>query len=149
MAKKLTLVDIKNENKRYSEKKRIDLSEDEYVVIYPYFAPTKMSELIQEMVSDKQRATEAGLEFDKINMGDWFLFNIVYKFADLGIPSDIKKKIAAFNVLVDWKHFGKIVESYPQESINSLEDAFLNFKDNFELLTKQDLTNIEDNEIVQ
>lgn len=137
MAKKISLVDIKNDNKVYDQKKRIDLSEDEYVVIYPHFSPTKIAELIKEMVTDEQRANGAGIKFDHINMGDWYLFNVVYKFADLGIPSDIKKKIQAFAHLIDYKHFSKIVDSFPQESMKSLEESFLRFSENFDLLLKE------------
>lgn len=137
MAKKISLVDIKNDNKAYDQKKRIDLSDEEYVVIYPYFSPSKVAELIKEMITDQQRANGAGIKFDHINMGDWFLFNIVYKFADLGIPSDIKKKVQAFAHLIDYKHFGKIIDSFPQESMKSLEESFLRFSENFDLLLKE------------
>jgi hypothetical protein len=137
MSKKISLVDIKNENKVYDQKKRIDLSEDAYVVIYPHFSPTKITELIKEMITDQQRAEEVGIKFDQINMSDWFLFNIIYKFADLGIPSEIKKKVQAFAHLIDYKYFGQIIESFPQESIKSFEESFFRFKENFDLLTKE------------
>jgi hypothetical protein len=137
MTKKLTLVDIKNQNKVYEQKQRIELSDEFHLFIYPHFSPTKISELIKEMVTDGQRATEAGIDFDKINMGDWFMFNVIYKFADLGIPSEIKKKVQAFTYLIDSDFFGKIVESFPQESIKKLEESFLRFQANFELLLKE------------
>jgi hypothetical protein len=137
MSKKLTLADIKNENKVYEQKKRIELSDDFHVFIYPHFSPSKIAELIKEMITDQQRATEAGLNFDKINMGDWFLFNIIYKFADLGIPSEIKKKVQAFTYIIDSKYFEQIINAFPEESIKKVNDAFLRFKENFDLLMKE------------
>lgn len=131
MSKKISLVDIKNDNKVYSQKKRIELDENSHAFIYPHFAPSKQAELIKEMITDSQRAKEAGIDFDKINMADWSLFNIIYKFADLGIPSEIKKKVQAFYLLVDWKYFGKIIESFPQESIDEFTQTFLRFSENF------------------
>lgn len=137
MSKKLTLTDIKNENKVYEQKKRIELSDDFHVFIYPHFSPSKIAELIKEMITDPQRATEAGLNFDKINMGDWFLFNIIYKFADLGIPSEIKKKVQAFTYIIDSMYFEQIINAFPEESIKKVNDAFLRFKENFDLLMKE------------
>lgn len=134
--KKLTLTDIKNEIKVFDQKKRVDLSDDFYVVIYPHFSPTKLTELIKEMVTDKLRAEEAGLDFEKINIADWVLFSIIYKFADLGIPSEIKKKIQAFAQLIDSKYFGKIIESFPKESIKEFEETFMRFNENFQELLK-------------
>jgi hypothetical protein len=136
MSKKLTLNDIKNENKVYSIKKKITLSGDFHVNIYPNFSPSKITELIKEMVTDKQRAEDAGLNFDDINMGDWVLFNIIYKFADLGIPSDILKKVEAFTILIDSEHFSEIINEFPQESIDKLNKAFARFRENFDFIMK-------------
>jgi hypothetical protein len=144
MSKKISLVDIKKDVKKYDQQKRIDLNEDTFVVIYPHFSPSKMAELIKEMVTDKLRAEEAGIDFDKVNMSDWFLFNIIYKFADLGIPSKIEKKVQAFNVLIDWEYFGQVIEAFPQESIKAFEKAFLQFKDNLDvILDNKELVNDE------
>lgn len=136
-SKKLTLTDIKNEVKVFEDKKRVQLSEGFHVFIYPHFSPTKIAELIKEMVTDNERAEKAGIDFEKINQGDWYLFNIIYKFADLAIPSEIKKKIQAFTYLIESEHFGKIIESFPKESLTKLEQSLNRFKENFELLMKE------------
>jgi hypothetical protein len=137
MSKKLTLADIKNQIKVYEQKQRIELSDDFHLFIYPHFSPSKIGELIKEMVTDPQRAKDAGIDFDEINMGDWFLFNVIYKFADLGIPSEIKKKVQAFSYLVDSEFFGKIIDSFPQESIHKIEESFNNFQENFNAILQE------------
>ena len=136
-SKKLTLTDIKNENKIYEQKKRVELSDNYHVFIYPNFSPVKIKDLIKELVNDPQRATDAGLNFDNINMGDWFLFNVIYKFSDLGIPSEIKKKIQAFTYLMDSAYYEQIINAFPQESLKKINDAFLRFKENLDLLMKE------------
>ncbi|PLR99647.1 hypothetical protein [Bacillus sp. T33-2] len=144
MSKKLTLNDIKNENKVFSQKKKIELSDDYHVFIYPHFSPTKIAELIKEMVTDKIRAEDAGINFNEIHMADWVLYNIIYKFTDLGIPSEIKKKVQAFAYLVDSQYFGTIIESFPQESIKKFTDSFAKFKENFDLVMKSQDMSVEE-----
>ncbi|WP_080845555.1 hypothetical protein [Cytobacillus gottheilii] len=137
MSKKITLTDIKNDNKAYSQKKRVELSDDSHVFIYPHFSPTKMAELSKELATDAIRAKEAGIDFEKINLTDWSLYSIIYKFADLGIPSEIKKKVQAFQLLVDWKHFGDLIEAFPKESIKEFENYFMRFQQGvFEVLDR-------------
>lgn len=136
-SKKLTLTDIKNENKVYEQKKRIELSDDFHVFIYPNFSPTKIREVIKEILTDPQRAKDAGLNFDDINMGDWFLFNVIYKFAELGIPSDIKKKVQAFTYLIDSKYYEQIINAFPKDSIKKINESFLRFKENLDVLIKE------------
>jgi hypothetical protein len=112
VSKKLTLKDLKNENKIYDQKKKVTLSDEYYVNIYPYFSPIKISEYINETLTDPQRAKEAGIDFDKISLEDWSLFNIIYKFTDLGIPNEIDKKVKAFTDIANSKYWEKIISSF-------------------------------------
>jgi hypothetical protein len=137
MSKKLTLTDIKNENKIYDQKKKVTLSDEYYVYVYPNFSPIKISELIREVLTDPQRAKDADINFDEINMADWGLFNIIYKFTDLGIPNDIKKKVQAFTEIMNSEYWGKIIESFPQESIQKITDSLNRFSENFESIVKE------------
>lgn len=136
MSKKLTLIDIKNENKIYDQKEKVILSDEFYVNIYPNFSPIKISELIREILTDPQRAKDAGIDFDKINITDWGLFNLIYKFADLNIPSDIQKKVQAFNEIMNSDYWTKIIEAFPEESINKFKEALDNISSNLETLVK-------------
>lgn len=133
-AKKLTLTDIKNETKVYEEKQKVELSDGVFVNIYPNFSPTKISEYIREIVTDPIRAKEVGIDFDGIALSDWSMFNVICKFTDLGIPTDIEKKVDVFLMFADSKRFWEILSSFPAESIAKLTEAANNFKDNQELL---------------
>lgn len=137
MAKKITVTDIKNDNKKFTEKKKVILSDEYYVHIYPNFSLEAISELINEIISDPKRAKDEGIDFNKINMGDWSMFNIVYKFSDLGIPSDIKKKVQVYTELIKSNYWTKIVESFPIESINKVKVSLDNYYDNLQLLKKE------------
>ena len=139
MSKKLTLTDIKNENKIYDQKKKVVLSDEYFINIYPNFSPIKIAELIRETLSDPQKAKDAGIDFDQISIADWGLFNIIYKFTDLGIPSDIKKKVQAFIEIMNTEYWAKIIESFPEESINKIKESLDRFSANFEKLTQEEI----------
>ena len=141
MSKKITLNDIKKDNKKFSEKVKVPLSETHHAEIYPHFSSVKITELIKEMVTDSERAKKAGIDFDKINLSDWGLYNIIYKFSDLGIPSDIEKKVETFHLLIEWDYFGKLIESFPQESIDKFNNHLNNFNKNIEAIVKQNQLN--------
>jgi hypothetical protein len=137
--KKLTLKSIKNENKIYEEKIKINLPNGYYVYIYKSFSPLKIAELIRETLTDPQKAKEAGINFDNISIPDWGLFNIIYKFTDLGIPSDIKSKVAAYIEIMNSEYWTKIIESFPEESINKIKESLDRFSANFEKLTQEEI----------
>ncbi len=121
MAKKLTLTDLKSEVSKYNIKQRIDLSEDLYVDIYPNFSPSKISELIKNFLDYQDLLKKE--ELDIKNTSDWFLFNIIETFVDLSIPKDIKKKVQFYLVLRDSEHFYKIIDSFPEESFERLNQS--------------------------
>lgn len=141
MSKKITLNDIKKDNKKFSEKVKVQLSETHHAEIYPHFSPVKITELIKEMLTDGERAKKVGIDFDQINLSDWGLYNIIYKFSDLGIPSDIEKKVEAFYLLIEFDYFGKIIDSFPKESIDKFNTHLDNFNKNLEAIVKQNKLN--------
>jgi hypothetical protein len=143
MAKKLTMTDIKNENKKYTEKKKVVLSDEYYVHIYPNFSPESISELINEIISDSQRAKEVGINFDKISTSDWSIFNVIYKFTDLGIPTDIKRKVQAFTEIMNSEYLVKIIEAFPVESINKVKISLDNYVNSLKLLQNENKFNFE------
>ena len=137
MSKKLTLTDIKNSNKKFTQKKRVDLSDGSHLFIYPYFSPTSKNELIKEIMTEFTKATELGLDFKKINFADWTAFNLIYKYADLGIPKDIKKKIIAFHELLNYELFGEILASFPKESIDGFNETVLQVQQNLNAILQE------------
>jgi hypothetical protein len=137
--KKLNLSAIAKENKKFDQKKKVTLSDEYYVNIYINFSPLKIAELIRETLTDPQKAKEAGINFDNISIPDWGLFNIIYKFTDLGIPTDIKSKVAAYIEIMNSEYWTKIIESFPEESINKIKESLDRFSANFEKLTQEEI----------
>lgn len=142
MSKKLTLAMIKEEVKKYDEKVKIQLSDDVHTFIYPNFSPSKISEMIKETITDAIRAKEANIDFDQINMAEWGLFNIIKHFCDLGIPSDIKKKVQSYLFLRDSDYFEQILKSFPKESINKVEESLKRVTENMTQLNKLNDTSL-------
>lgn len=147
MSKKLTLADINKEVKEYERKKRVELSGDFHVFIYPLFSPSKIKELLQDVLMDGVKANEAGIDFESIDTAEWGLFNIIVHFADLGIPKEIKKKVQVFLSLRDSVHFHEIINHFPEESIQKVTDALEVATQNLNKLINEN-NNVNLNELV-
>lgn len=140
-SKKLNIGVIEKENKIYEEKVKVDLSNGYYVNIYKNFSPIKINELVREILTDRQRAEESGIDFTEINMKDWGYFNIIYKFSDLGIPSDIKSKVDAFIQVMNFKDWTKILSAFPKESIDEIIESLEIASNNLEEYMKKEFGN--------
>lgn len=149
MSKKIKLSDIKNDNKKFEEKKKVELSDDYYINIYPNFSNDKIAELINETILDPQRAKESGIDFDKIPLADWGLFNIIYKFSDLDIPSDIKRKVQAFEIVMKSEYWTKIIAAFPEESILKVKESLGIFTENFKMLSRQEIEHELENQLTE
>ena len=144
MSKKLTLSAIKESNKKYTQKKRVELSDGTHLFIYPHFSQPDKIALIKEIMTNAVEAKEAGIDLDSLNFSDWTAFNLIYKFADLGIPKDIKKKIQTFHELVKYDYFGEIIEAFPQESIDGFTKTTQTFQKNLDKIMEQRGIKLED-----
>lgn len=138
MSKKLTLSAIKESNKKYSQKKRVELSDGSHLFIYPHFSQPDQIELIKEIINNQAEAKNLGIKLEQINYSDWVLFNVVYKFADLGIPKDLKKKIQCFHELIKYDCYGEIVKAFPLESIQDFQETAVNFQNNLTAVLKNE-----------
>jgi hypothetical protein len=127
-AKKLNLALIKENIKKYDEKVKVALGEDVYTHIYPNFSPTKISEMMVELLTDKERAEKAGIDFESLSMLDWFYLNIIKHFADVSIPTDIKKKVQYFIFLKESDYLPLIIQEFPLHSIERVTRAIENAK---------------------
>lgn len=57
MSKKLTMKAIKDDNSKYSKKKRIDFEgTDYYINIYLHFSPTKIKDMYEDLANTIQDA---------------------------------------------------------------------------------------------
>ena len=88
---------------------------------FPNFSPTKVQQLITEILTDKARAEKAGLKFD-VSTSNWGFFNIIKHFTDLGIPDDIEGKLKVYMTLIETEYFSQIIRSFPQESIDMVSE---------------------------
>jgi len=122
MTKKLTLGQIQKEVDIYSKKKSVPLNDNFHVNIFPNFAPTKIQQLITEILTDKAKAEKEGLEFD-VSTTNWGYFNIIKHFTDLGIPDDIEGKLKVYLMLLETDYFADIIRAFPQESIDKVTNA--------------------------
>lgn len=150
MAKKLNLKIMKKTVKHLDEKKKVvvdidDKGEEVIVYIYPNFSNTRIDNFVKEIFSDEKRALEQGIDFSKVNRGNWFFFNLIKHFSDLenDIPNEIKEKIQYYMILVETPYFPKIVEQFPQESILKLQDAVKALVEQVESLTDNQIAEFE------
>lgn len=150
MAKKLNLKVMKKAVKHLDEKKKVvvdvdDKGEEVVVYIYPNFSNTRIDNFVKEMFSSEQEALKQGIDFSKVNRGNWFFFNLIKHFSDLenDIPDDIKQKIQYYLILVETPYFPKIVEAFPKESILKLQDAVADLVEKVGALTDKQLLDIE------
>lgn len=148
--RKIKLSDIEKSNKIYDHKIKVTLDDNFYINIFPNFSPIKLSELIKETIlTDAQRAKDEGIDFDKITLGDWGLFNIIYKFSDLDIPDDIKSKIQAFETIMNSKYWTNIIAAFPEESILQAKQSLDNFTENYKALSQQEIERILENQLIE
>lgn len=150
MAKKLNLKVMKKATKHLDEKKKVvvdvdDKGEEVIVYIYPNFSNTRIDNFVKEMFSDEQKALEQGIDFTKINRGNWFFFNLIKHFSDLenDIPDTVKEKIQYYLILVETPYFPKIVQAFPEESILKLQDAVTDLVDRVGALSDKQIAELE------
>ncbi|MEN7437642.1 hypothetical protein AAGV27_21630 [Bacillus velezensis] len=134
-SKKLNLGLIEESVSKYDKKEKVQLTDDVHVFIYPYFSPSRLSNLFKQILSDQKQAEEKGIDFKKINFVDWIAFSLIKEFADLGIPNDIKNKVKWFHSLVESEFFPLILSSFPEESIKKLNGATKMLQDSLDKLS--------------
>lgn len=119
MSKKLTLSHLKSKVKEYDVKEKIQLDEETHVHIFPNFSPKRIKEMVKEMISDEERARKENIEFN-VNLARWAQFNIIKFFSDLGIPSEIDKKLQMYTFLEETDYFDDIINAFPEENFNRI-----------------------------
>ncbi len=133
MSKKLTLTEVRKNNKKYKDKERIELKDGMHVFIYSNFSKKDIRDLLAEIIVEFRDNPKA---FKKINFTDWASFSLLYKFADLGIPSVFSKKVLAFNDLLTYDYFEDILSAFPEESIKKYEEMMRTLQLNIDKLSE-------------
>ncbi|MCR4367577.1 MULTISPECIES: hypothetical protein [Bacillus amyloliquefaciens group] len=143
-SKKLNLGLIEESVSKYDKKEKVQLTDDVHVFIYPYFSPSRLSNLFKQILSDQKQAEEKGIDFKKINFVDWIAFSLIKEFVDLDIPNDIKNRVKWFHKLVESEFFPLILSSFPEESIKKLNEAAKMLHENIDKLSKMSPEEIND-----
>ncbi|MFI8649352.1 hypothetical protein ACIGJL_06665 [Bacillus velezensis] len=143
-SKKLNLGLIEDSVSKYDKKERVKLTDDVHVYIYPYFSPTRLTKMFTELMTDSEKANEAGIKFQDINPVHWGYFSLIKEFTDLGIPSDIKNKVKWFVKLIDSEFFPLILSNFPEESMKKFEEAAKMMKTSLDKLSNMSQEEIND-----
>ncbi|PRR94578.1 hypothetical protein [Bacillus atrophaeus] len=143
-SKKLNLALIEESVSKYDKKEKVQLTNDVHVFIYPYFSPTRLTNMLTELITDPQNAEEETIDFKSINPVQWGFFSLIKEFTDLGIPSDIKNKVKWFVKLVDSEFFPMIISSFPEESMKKFGEAIKMMQENLDKLSNMTSEEIND-----
>ncbi|MCY8944298.1 hypothetical protein [Bacillus atrophaeus] len=143
-SKKLNLALIEESVSKYDKKEKVQLTNEVHVFIYPYFSPTRLTNMLTELITDPQNAEEKTIDFKSINPVQWAFFSLIKEFTDLGIPSDIKNKVKWFVKLVDSEFFPMIISSFPEESMKKFGEATKMMQENLDKLSNMTSEEIND-----
>ncbi|MEC5219921.1 hypothetical protein [Bacillus atrophaeus] len=143
-SKKLNLALIEESVSKYDKKEKVQLTNDVHVFIYPYFSPTRLTNMLTELISDPQKAEEKNIDFKSINPVQWAFFSLIKEFTDLGIPDDIKNKVKWYLKLIDSEFFPMIINSFPEESMTKFGEATKMLQENLDKLSNVSLEEVND-----
>jgi hypothetical protein len=125
MAKKLNLTTIKKGNSRYNNKLKIELPNDTYLTITPFFKPQKISLMVEDLAFVITDAEELGVNFDDHHFIDLLNFFIIKHFTDINLPNDTKKLIQGFIEIVNSEYYEPIMNAFPHDEIVQVYDKVL------------------------
>ncbi|MCF7618669.1 hypothetical protein L3137_15535 [Bacillus sonorensis] len=127
---KLTLSHIKEDNKKYNEKQRIELNDQYHTYIYPNFDPTRVNKMIKTLIKDYvEIQSKKGVKTD-LGAGDLAYLYTVIEFSDIAdMPKTLTAKIKMLEEVAKSDHIRTIHEAFPKESLKKVEDAANGFVD--------------------
>lgn len=151
MAKKLSMKVIKEDTKKYKEFIELPVGEDYIVKIYPYFSPTKVNQLMNELSSFYRSVKEEKVAVSDEEFDDIIGYFIVRHFTDITMTKSKKSKALyeEFNALKDSVLFKLIISAIPEESIESVYNSvfeLIEFSSKFETkmkMVKEQMGNLQ------
>ena len=149
--KKLTASNILSlHSKMFTQKAiHIDVEGNMYeVLIDKKFQPTKIQELIMEMLEKQQQISKFE---DIFNMTYYVNYLIIKYFTNISIANvnDFEKQIRVFKALLDLEIFEKVVESFDQSEIDKINKYIKKVSENAKNLENNPEAMEEINEIIQ
>jgi hypothetical protein len=125
-SKKLTITEIKNSNKKYSEKDRMFFSNGKYLDYYPFFDNSKVAKMFQAAQGDLEHAKEYGLDLEGLELFDWLMFYTIMEFTDITKPKELKNRVQLFVELVKGDYYQEILDNFDSDEVNKILKRFDN-----------------------
>ncbi|MEH7790411.1 hypothetical protein V7358_13570 [Bacillus pumilus] len=149
MSTKLTLDHIKEVNKKYDEKVRVQLDDKFHVHIYPNFDPVKITQMIKMALEDVVEIESNKKIKHKLNFVDLLNIYTILTFSDVAnIPQGIISKVSLMSELVKSPYYKIINDSFPKESFESIDEKLRTMTEGM-IKTQEALTDKANEEILK
>lgn len=146
---KLTLDHIKDGNKKYDEKVKVQLDDKFHVHIYPNFDPTKITQMIKMALEDAAEIESNKKIKHKLNFVDLLNIYTILTFSDIAnIPQGITSKVNLMSELVKSPYYKIINDSFPKESFDSIDEKLRSMTEGL-IRTQEALTDKANEEILK
>lgn len=146
---KLTLDHIKDGNKKYDEKVKVQLDDKFHVHIYPNFDPVKITQMIKMALEDVAEIESNKKIKHKLNFADLLNLYTILTFSDIAnIPQGIATKVNLMTELVKSPYLKIINDSFPKESFESIDEKLLSITEGM-IKTQEALTDKANEEILK
>ena len=127
--KRISISMLKDEVKVFDEYVEFPVSvpnyEDDFIVkVYPVFKPEKIKELTDELFGFIAKCKEEKVPVSRDEEDDLVGFFIVKHFTDIKFTKSKKaaKMYEEFKIAINTELFKQLIEQFPQESINTLNE---------------------------
>lgn len=149
MSTKLTLDHIKEVNKKYDEKVKVQLDDKFHVHIYPNFDPVKITQMIKMALEDVVEIESNKKIKHKLNFVDLLNIYTILTFSDVAnIPQGITSKVSLMSELVKSPYYKIINDSFPKESFESIDEKLRTMTEGM-IKTQEALTDKANEEILK
>ncbi|MGE6627776.1 hypothetical protein [Bacillus pumilus] len=146
---KLTLDHIKDGNKKYDEKVKVQLDDKFHVHIYPNFDPTKITQMIKMALEDATEIESNKKIKHKLNFVDLLNIYTILTFSDIAtIPQGIASKVNLMTELVKSPYYKTINDAFPKESFESIDEKLRSMTEGM-IRTQEALTDKANEEILK
>ena len=150
----ISINDLASEVEIYDQTVSFDVEvngEEMEIKYYPYFKPTKINELIEELIWFYQKAKEEGIEIQDKRFPEIVMFFILRHFTDLqfGEPKNAERLFKEFNIVVNsalFKFFSE--EAFLSSSVKDVFEKVNDVVKNNEILSAQMQTIVDVNKEV-
>ncbi|TWK86687.1 hypothetical protein [Bacillus paralicheniformis] len=124
---KLTLSHIKEDNKKYNEKQRIELNDQYHTYIYPNFDPARIMKMFKSLIQDFTDIKNKKGVKTELSPGDLLYVYTIVEFSDIAeFPKKLTDKLKMFEEIVKSDFASKIYESFPKDSLQRIDKRALN-----------------------